>query len=150
MSDAQADAVHPAIVQSIKDHEHLRILSKLYLVEAGIQILVGGVAACLGLFGGFIVLSDHLFADVPPAADMMRRLGWIIILLAGLLTLAAWTQAFLDFIVSRALTSRTRRKFCILVATGECIFVPFGTILAISTFLVLTRPSVRLLFDPPR
>ncbi len=136
--------MHPAIVQSIKDHEHLRILSQLYLIEAGVQIVIGAVAMCLTLFGAFFVLSAEIFLQ---AADMMRAMGWILALLGGLVTVGAWIQAILDFGVSKALTNRTRRKFCMFVAAGECIFVPFGTILAIATFFVLTRASVRPLFD---
>lgn len=147
MSSAAEDPlrdVHPAIVQSIKDQEHLRILSQLYVVEAGVQIAVGAVAVCLALFGAFFVLSAEVFLQT---ADMMRILGWMLALLGGLVTVGAWTQAILDFAVSKALTNRTRRKFCMFVASGECLFVPFGTVLAIATFLVLTRASVRPIFD---
>jgi hypothetical protein len=138
--------VHPDIVQSIKDHEHLRILSLLYLVEAAVQVVVGCLAACLAVFGAVVAASDFFVAQ---GAEVMNLMGLILALLGGLLTIAAWLQAFLDVAVSRALKGRVRRKFCILVATGECIFVPFGTLLAISTFLVLTRPSVRALFGEP-
>jgi hypothetical protein len=33
------------------------------------------------------------------------------------------------------------------MAAVACIFVPFGTVLGVLTIIVLTRPSVRALFD---
>jgi hypothetical protein len=43
---------------------------------------------------------------------------------------------------------RNRRwwTFCYLTGWGECLMFPFGTVLGIFTIIVLSRPSVKLLF----
>jgi hypothetical protein len=36
---------------------------------------------------------------------------------------------------------------CFVVAAIECIFMPFGTVLGVFTIIVLSRPSVKALFQ---
>lgn len=130
--------------QKIRDEEHLRILALLFRIEAALHVVLGLLSLCLGLFGLTLALSG-LAASA--GGGVIYWMGWGLSLLGGLAFLATWVQAALDFSVSKALTARHSRKFCLVVAVSECLFVPFGTLLAISTLVVLTRPSVLPLFD---
>ena len=59
----------------------------------------------------------------------------------------------LAFAVCVILTGRyiVRHKhyiFCLVMASLNCLFMPFGTILGVFTIVVLMRPSVKTLFYP--
>jgi hypothetical protein len=49
---------------------------------------------------------------------------------------SAVTDAFSDYTI------------CFVMACGECMFMPFGTVLGVFTILVLNRQSVKGLFAP--
>ena len=57
----------------------------------------------------------------------------------------------LKFLAYRRLKQRRSRILCMVVAGVCCLGVPYGTLLGIFTFVVLTRPSVVRLFQvsPP-
>jgi hypothetical protein len=50
-------------------------------------------------------------------------------------------------IAGSKLSNRRGYTFCFVVACLECMFMPFGTILGILSIIVLSRPSVKELFD---
>jgi hypothetical protein len=53
-------------------------------------------------------------------------------------------------VAGRSLAARKRYTFCIIVAAISCTFFPLGTALGVFTILVLSRPSVKALFENPR
>jgi len=55
--------------------------------------------------------------------------------------------AILKFTVARRLRQRRSWVFCIVVAALSCIGIPFGTALGVFTLLVLSRHSVKCMFD---
>jgi hypothetical protein len=56
-------------------------------------------------------------------------------------------SVIVKLLVASLVSRRRRRTFCVLVAAGECIEFPYGTVLAVYTLWVLTRKTVRELFD---
>jgi hypothetical protein len=64
--------------------------------------------------------------------------------------LGGWTLAGLLIYAGRCLARRTRRLFCLVAAGLGCLFFPLGTVLGVFTFIVLSRPTVRAVFEPPR
>jgi hypothetical protein len=133
--------------QSIIDGEHLQVLSLCYFIYAGINAL-------FSLFGLFYMLMSllvgseafrvaaHADQGAPPAfvAPFVGLFGLgVFVLLVGL--------AVLKFEAARRLRQRRSRGFCMFVAALSCIAIPFGTALGIAALRVLTRESVRRLFD---
>jgi hypothetical protein len=60
------------------------------------------------------------------------------VLAAGmLLNLFAW----------RSLKARRHRIFTLILSGMNCLFIPFGTVLGVFTFVVLLRPTVRELYE---
>jgi hypothetical protein len=55
--------------------------------------------------------------------------------------------AILKFIVAKRLKERRSRALCLVVAAVSCLGIPFGTVLGVFTFLVLSRPSIERSFD---
>jgi dipeptide/tripeptide permease len=52
-----------------------------------------------------------------------------------------------NFLTARAIKQRKNRVLCFITAGYNCLHMPLGTILGVFTFIVLSRSSVRCLFD---
>jgi hypothetical protein len=135
--------------ERILDEEHLRLLSIGYMVSAGATAFFSFFAlfyVCLGLFFVFFAPSmpSRPGQDMPPAA-----LGWVFVVVGALVFVFMVLVAALKFHASRCLKRRTSRLFCMVIAGLCCLAVPYGTLLGVFTFLVLSRASVRVLFESP-
>ena len=133
--------------QSIIDQEHLKILQITYLVSAGVSAffsLFGLLYAFMGLFFGSIIAAAPVRpGQEPPPAFLGLFFGafgffFFVLLMAG---------GILKFLAYRKLKERRSRTFCMVVAGITCLSIPYGTLLGIFTFMVLSRPSVMELFD---
>ncbi len=113
------------------------VVGALMILGASIFLihLAMGVAMVTGQFpeGG---------GDAPP-----QFMGWMFIVIPGLLILVAWTLAAFIIYAGKSLRRRTGHGLCLAMAGIECIFMPFGTILGIFTLVTLMKEDVRLLFD---
>jgi hypothetical protein len=49
-------------------------------------------------------------------------------------------------IAGRKLKSRKSRTFCMVIAGIECMFIPFGTVLAVFTLIALNKESIKEIF----
>ena len=135
-----------------RDEEHLRLLKLSYYVLAGLTAffalmptllfsVIGGI-----LSSGLIPMTESQRAQADP-----RAFGWIMLTFAAVAFGMGAASAFGTFLVARSLRDRHRRTFCIVVAAFSCLYIPWGTIIGISTIIVLNRPSVRTLFgEKPR
>ncbi len=126
-----------------QDREHLRLLSFVYY-------LYTGIAAFFGLFGGLYLIIGLVFAMNPPVSKAQgdpRIVGYVFTALGGVFLLLAVVVTAAEFLVARYLNRRQHHTFCLIVAGFNCLWVPIGTALGISTFLVLQRPAVKALFD---
>ena len=74
-------------------------------------------------------------------------IGWIFIVVASVIILVGWSLAIAILFAGRCLARRTHYMRCFVVAAIECIFMPFGTVLGVFTIIVLSRPSVKILFQ---
>jgi len=45
------------------------------------------------------------------------------------------------------LSKKRNHMFCLVMAGVSCIFMPFGTVLGVFSIIVLSRPSVKELFN---
>ncbi|HLP06836.1 MAG TPA: hypothetical protein VK178_01620 [Opitutaceae bacterium] len=132
-----------------QDHEHLRLLTIFHYVVAGIAALFACfplIHLAVGLF--FILAPASMTGSGQPPPPAF--LGWIFVIFASCFILAGWTFAACVLYAGRCLAKRRRLLFCQVMAGVECMFMPFGTALGVFTLLVLTRPSVKPLFDDQR
>lgn len=135
---------NPPAVPPSQDEEHLRLLAVFHYVVAALTAFF----ACfpfihLGI-GVFMLLKPQAFKPGPPPEPF----AWLFIVIGALAILAGWTLAVLFLLAGRNLSRRRRHLFCQVVAGIGCIFMPFGTVLGVFTLIVLSRPSVRTLFEP--
>ena len=125
------------------DEEHLRLLAIFHYVLAGMNALAG----CFGLmyvaFGIAMMVGklDQGRNGPPP------EFGLLVALLGGSFSLFFWGLAIAKLLAARWLGQRSHYRFCFVVACIECANMPMGTVLGVFTILVLTRPSVKALFD---
>lgn len=124
-----------------QDAEHLRILSIVHYVVAGLMALF----ACfpvIHLVVGIGLLTAERDKDGPPAA-----VGMIFIAVAAIFILGGWTLAAGIAYAGKSLAERQRHTFCLVVAgvvAATCI--PLGTVLGVLTIIVLLRPAVKAAF----
>lgn len=133
--------------QSIIDQEHLRLLSIGYTVSASTNVLFS-VFGLLYMFMG--VFLTTLVSHMPgrPGQDLPPEFIGMFFGVIGFSIFAIMLGfAALKFLAARRLKQRRSRTFCYIVAIITCFSVPFGTILGVCTFLVLSRPSVTQLFQ---
>jgi len=128
-----------------QDREQLELLSIFHYVVAGITALV----SLLPLFHLLLGLSMLARAPRAPRGEELfaAAFAWLFVLFAGAAIACGLAFAGCLAVAGRSLAQRRRHGFCVVVAAVSCLFVPFGTLLGIFSLLVLTRPSVRALFE---
>lgn len=130
-----------------QDEEHLRLLALFHYIMAGI----GALFACFPLIHvviGVMMIVNPSFMNggqqsFPPPAVF----GYLFAGMGALFVLAGWAAAICTFISGRYLARRRCRIFSIVVAAILCMFAPFGTVLGVFTIIILSRESVKRLYD---
>lgn len=145
------------------DQDHLDLL--------GVFHLVWGLLAVIGLLGlwAHYLIFDAVFEKLPPEGFRVPAfppgansdsspprdvvvfprelfsgaLHYFYIFFAGVLV----AGMVLNLIAWRSLKSRRHRIFTLVLSGLNCLWVPFGTVLGIFTFIVLLRPTVRELYE---
>src|SRR5881409_3772415 len=130
-----------------QDKEHLRLLAIFHYIVAGLAALFSFFPLLYTTIGAvFIFVARHGTAkpgeELPP-----EFLGWIFVGLGSFLFLLGITMAICILIAGRCLSHRKRYSFALVMACIECIFIPFGTILGVFAIIVLSRESVKALFE---
>jgi len=132
--------------QMLLDEEHLRLLRIGYLVLG----TVSAVFALLPLlYVGMASLVVSSFANQAPRAGAPdpRMFVSLIVGFGIAACLFLFASAALKLLTARALRLRRHRTLCLITAGLTCLGIPYGTVLGIMTFSVLSRPSVLSMFD---
>lgn len=127
--------------QQIKDEEHLRLLWFGYLISAGVTALFslfGLIYVFVGLM--FSVFLRHLPQSTPEAPP--EFIGWFFIFFGGMFVVVGLVIATLKWWAARLIKARRSPMFCYIVAGITCLGIPYGTLLGVCTFIVLSRPSI--------
>jgi hypothetical protein len=129
------------LIMSEDDVRYLDLLSVFHYVVAGVAGLIACIPIVHLVIGILLVVGT--IPDPQPAAPIV---GWIFIVIPGVMILLGWTFAICMAMAGRFLARREHYTFCLVMSGVECIFVPFGTVLGILTLIVLTKPEVKLRF----
>ena len=130
-------------VQAVnRDLEHLRLLGIFHYVLAGITGLFSLMPLMHVVMGLLMVYADGFGPSPPPAF-----FGWIFVFMGTIAILLGVTLTILLILAAGFLRKTRRRMFCFVIAAVSCAYVPLGTILGIFTIIVLSRESVRRLFE---
>ena len=137
--------------QAVVDAEQLRLLALFHYIFGGL-----GVAfALLGIV--WTLLMATMFASFPPAptgmteeaARQLRTMPAVMMAVFGVLAALGVVYSILQIVSGRCIARRRARLFSLIVALPGLVFLPYGTLLSVFTFVVLERASVERLYDPP-
>lgn len=152
------------------DLEHLRLLEISYYVKGGLTALF----SCLFIFhlvffGVFAALPESAWVGTSqndrkataqieegtPAPTPARRNAepppriffGIFAAVIGVLMVLGWTIGGLTIYAGRCIKQRKRLLLVFVMAGFNCLFLPYGTLLGVFTFLVLSKPHLKRLFN---
>jgi hypothetical protein len=131
-----------------QDLDQIKILSIFHYVVAGIAALIASIPI-IHLTIGIAILTGSLFpAGATTDPDFPFLLfGGIFTLIPAAIIFCGWAFAVCLALAGIFLGRKQRYMFCLVMAGIACIFTPFGTVLGVFTIIVLTRPSVKALFE---
>lgn len=135
------------------DREHLNVLAICHYVLGGLCVLCGFLPTFHLAIGIMIVnggMAPQPQAGRPPAPPPPEFMGWMLIGFATAAILFAWAHAVALVVAGRCLHRRRARTFCMIVAGISCLQQPFGLILGVFTFVILSRPGVKAAFEAGR
>jgi len=139
----------PSSPPNERDVEHLKLLGIFHFVYAGIQGFVGLLfLVYIGL--GLLVLNHTIPSTSPPPGSHElppQFIGWLFVVVGAVATVLAEVVAVMNLLAGRYVRARRHRVFLLVTAALDCMWVPFGTVLGVFDFIVLTREGVRRLFD---
>lgn len=124
---------------STGERHQLRVLSLLHLLFAGLGLL--GLGAVVFHHIAFHHALAHP-ASGAPLPGMAGQFEWLHVLIA-LLCIAG---IVLNALAAYCLRARRHRRFCLVVAALDMLQVPFGTLLGVFAFVLLSRERVRRAF----
>ncbi len=132
-------------MSSSQDQEHLNLLATFHYVVGGIGVLF----ACMPLLHlGFGIA--FLAGAIPEANDGSGPPEWfglLFVLIGGMFFIIGQAIAWGIIYSGKQLKNRRKYMFSFIVACVMCFFIPFGTVLGIFTIVVLSRESVKQLYD---
>jgi hypothetical protein len=143
--EQSAEAPGERLRQQIIDDEHLRLLTIFFYVSAG-------TTAALASFFIFhfvllVIVATHPGVFQGPNNDNLpEQVAYVLAMVVGILILAGWTFAGLTAAAGKAIKKRRNRTFVLIMAALNSLFIPYGTILCICTFIVLARRTVKAQF----
>ncbi|MCC6125197.1 MAG: hypothetical protein IT426_09565 [Pirellulales bacterium] len=133
------------------DREHLRLLSIFHYILSGLMAIMSCLPI-LQLAMGIRFLNDMEPFNVPDihmSSDdkFFSVFHFMMIFIPSLMIVLGWTYAFCLFLAGKFLQRHAHLAFCFTVAAVSCLFVPMGTVLGVFTIVVLSRSSVKRLFN---
>ena len=129
-----------------RDGEHLKLLAIFHFILAalglfGIAFLVFHFAVMRGIF-----MNPEMWKNEkggPPPEILFKFLVWgcafgAVVILAG---------SVINLLSGLFIRQRRHRMFSIIIGGLNCLHVPFGTLLGVFTILILSRESVRKIYE---
>jgi len=129
-----------------KDIEHLNLLKIFHYVVGG----VGCFFSCFPLIHvalGLLIATGNLnsveeMSDGPP-----QEFGWFFVFIGGLFFLMGQAVCITIILSGKFIAQRKNYLFTFIIACIACIGFPFGTLLGVFTIIVLSRDSVKELYN---
>ena len=152
MHDADQPSTPPTQAAAPPDESndrHLRILSVLFFVKAGLMLLGSCGVGIYAIVGGAMMFGAEKIAesDEKFSSGGVMTVGAVMIVIFGALLILQLTLAVLDLVTGMHLHKRRGRTLCMVAAGIACLAIPIGTALGVYTFIILGRPEVKRLFE---
>lgn len=124
-----------------QDLQQLNLLSIFYFIIGGLV----GLSGCFFLMLPGLGIS-MLTGQLGEASDA-EFVGTVFTVVGVLSLCLMWGLALATIAAGYFLRQRRAWVFCMAMAGLNCLSVPLGTILGVATIMVLTRPSVKAMFE---
>jgi len=127
-----------------KSVENLRILGAFYYVVAVLASFIA-LIPIIHLTIGTILFSVSLFnvKEMFP----LTFVGGVFIAVAGIFILLGASMATALCFAGSFLRKAKHYHYCLVMGGVACILFPWGTILGVFTFINLSKPEVKALFE---
>ena len=127
------------------DLNNLKLLSIFHYVVGGLSAIFSCMFL-IHLFIGIAVLNSPESWSGGNGQSPPQFVGYLFTFIGGLFFLLGMIVSGL-VIYSGVLLKRLRKRmFSFVVASIECLFMPFGTILGVFTIIVLSKESVKQMY----
>jgi hypothetical protein len=129
-----------------QNEQHLKLLSIFHYVVGGLMALFACFPIIHLVLGIIMIASPESMSESggqPPPAFI----GWLFALVGAGFIFLGWSLAACIVLAGRFLARRRHYMFCLVMAGIECLFMPFGTVLGVFTIVVLTKVSVKKMFQ---
>jgi hypothetical protein len=125
------------------DEKHLNQLSLGFKVYAAVNALFSSIPI-IHLSLGIMMVSGGMGEgkDAPP-----EFFGWFFIIFSLVFILLGYALSVCSFIAGRFLKERRNYTFCFVMSCVNCAFMPLGTIVGLFGIILLTRETVKKLFQ---
>ncbi|HZQ48454.1 MAG TPA: zinc ribbon domain-containing protein [Verrucomicrobiae bacterium] len=136
--------------QRTDDADHIKLLAIFHFVVAGLALM-----GILFLAGHYLLMNSVISNPAiwrssknafPPPKEFFAVFVWVYFILGAFLV----TASVLNLLSGVFLLQRRHRVFSLVVAGLNCLHIPFGTVLGIFTIMVLSRGSVRAMYELDR
>jgi hypothetical protein len=139
---------YQAAAPNAEDESHLNTLAICHFIYAGFAALGGLVGLVYVVLGIFVATS--MASSPPPGAaggPPPALFGGLFAAIGGFIMLFVWTLAGLVLYSGLSIKKRQRRTLSFVVACLCCMNIPLGTALGVFTLVVLSRASVKAIYD---
>jgi hypothetical protein len=132
----------PTLVDA--DITNLKTLAICHWVWGGMIALFSCFAIIYIIMG--VVFLNTTFPTNPGQTPPPPWFGWIFVGIGSVALLVGWTVGGLNIWSGFLMRRRRGWTLSIVTAALNCLSIPIGTTLAIFTFIVLTRSSVKAMY----
>jgi hypothetical protein len=134
-------------VQSVVDAGHLRALAICHYVWGGLIIALSSIFIIYIVMG--IVFMSAGAPPARPGEPPPEFFGMIFVGIGTCGVLLGWAAGVLNILCGRGISTHRWRVLTLVMAGINCLSIPFGTLLGVFTFIILSRPSVKMMYDQP-
>jgi hypothetical protein len=136
--------------QHILDEEHLRLLALFHYISGGITIAFASLYIFPLGFIMFAMNNPEIFA-IPGGPEGLNdtpdQLLDFFAAFVGSFIAGGIAYGIVQIVSGRFMSRRRHRTFSFIAIFPNILFIPYGTLLAIFTLIVLERPSVKALYE---
>ena len=127
-----------------QDTEHLRLLSIFHFIVGGLIALFAFFPIFYVILGVFMLIEGFTEGGDGAGSAMF---GMMFISIASIYMILGWGLAVCLILAGRYISQRKHHTFCLITAIVGCLFIPLGTILGVLSIIVLSRRTVKDLFE---
>jgi len=129
-----------------EDESQLNTLAICHYIYAGMLGLFG-VFGLIYVAIGIAVAASSMGGGAGAGGPPPAAIGGVVAAIGGFITLFLWAKAGCVVYSGMSLKKRQKRTFSFVVACLCCMNIPLGTALGIFTLVVLSRQSVKAIYD---